>query len=94
MFEPDESHRKVESGKSHAREAARELTEAATDAADELRRAVQERGGQWRDEATDYIEKHPLQALAFAGLVGLVLGLLTSRRTGCQFRRTQKDPFD
>lgn len=95
MFEPDETHRKMESGKVHATEAARELTEAAADAAKELRRAVEERGGQWRDNATDYIDKNPLQALAFAGVAGIVLGLIArSRACQCQRRATEKNAFD
>ena len=95
MFEPDETHRKLESSKTHATEAARELTEAAADAAKELRRAVEERGSQWRDSATNYIEKNPLQALAFAGVAGVFLALITGRRAcQCQRRATEKNAFD
>jgi len=95
MFEPDETHQKLESSKAHATEAARELTEAAAEAAKELRRAVEERGCQWRDNATDYIEKKPLQALAFAGVAGILLALIAGRRAcQCQRRCTEKNPFD
>jgi len=95
MFEPDETHRKLESSKTHATEAARELTEAATEAAKELRRTVEERGSQWRESATNYIEKSPLQALAFAGVAGILLALITGRRAcQCQRRAMEKNPFD
>ena len=95
MFEPDEAHKKFESGRTHATEAAREISEAAAEAAKELRRAVEERSGQWCDNATDYVGKNPLQALALAGLAGVVLGLLTRRRAcKCQLRATEKNPFD
>ena len=95
MLEPDETHRKIESSKAHATEAAREITEAAMEAAKELRRAVEERSCQWRDNATDYIERDPLHALAFAGAAGILLALIAGRRAcRCQRRGTEKNPFD
>ena len=95
MFEPDEAQRKFTSGKSHATEAAREISEAAADAARELRRSVEERGSRLRNSATNYVEKNPLHALAFAGVAGILLALITGRRAcQCQRRGMEKNAFD
>lgn len=41
---------------------------------------LRERGKQAVDATEDYVHKHPWQSLGFAAAIGLVLGLLMSRR--------------
>lgn len=81
----------MESGKTHAAEAVHDISQAASEAAKELRRSLGERGCQCCDDVTDYIGKNPLQALALAGLAGMVVGLLLSRRRCAPQRRHAED---
>ncbi len=80
------NHDHFEASKAHARAAATEMHDAATEAAREFRERAGGVAGEWQkkargvqDEIEDYVRKNPAKGLLAALGVGIVIGL-TFRR--------------
>ncbi len=79
-------HDRLEASKTHARAAAAEMRDAATEAAGELKERVGEFAGEWKERAKgwqkeldSYVREHPTKSILTAVGVGFVLGVIFRR---------------
>ena len=75
-----------EASKAHARAAAAEMRDAATETARKFRERAGGLAGEWKEKAEnvqkeieDYVREHPAKSILAAVGVGLVLGLIVRR---------------
>lgn len=76
----------LKASKSHARAAAAEMRDAATEAARELRERAGSVAGEWQDKARgiqqeieEYVRAHPAKSILAAAGVGFVIGIICRR---------------